>query len=86
MSKTRRTSAVSSFKTDLPERDQVKKTVAAVTGQDAAEHAEPVRLRFNTMLRPELKKRLGHIATEENRSIADIIEDAILAYLKNRGE
>jgi len=84
MSKTRRPSAVASFKTDLPEPDQVKKTVAAVSGQDTKpEKKEPVRLRFNTMLDPELRERLAIMAAKQKISIADIIERAILAYLKN---
>ena len=43
------------------------------------------RKRLSTMIKPELKKRVQSYAHEEGYSIADVIELALMEYLKERG-
>ena len=41
------------------------------------------RKRFTTMLRPDLKERVQKLGHDHGYSIADIVEKALLEYLKN---
>ena len=39
---------------------------------------------FSTRINPDLLKRLKHLAVDENRSLNDLLEEAIAMLLKQR--
>jgi len=73
---TKRKSKVSLLQSEKDIEHQLKETQSRM-----GRPPKPNRVRFNTMLDNDIKKRIQHIAIDRGGSVADLINEAVTQWL-----